>query len=418
MKRNNYYHSEINVKDNKNWPIIKVTQAQIEIIKRYNNSKTLEEKIQYGEQLPIELFAVCRFCGKRIINLNFHINVSNDEAHHTFPSVYSRTINEKEYILSCCEKCLLEHFKNDPPKSSKYYFMKANRFGMYSFGYSYDEYKQITSMTTGVTQKSMIRKWGHDEGLKRWDDYCKKQAETNTFEYKNKKYGMTKEEFDKFNRSRAVTYENLLNKYKDPNKAKEAYDNYINEQKRTKSLTYMIEKFGIDKANEINSQKALTLKNFIRKYGDVDGEIKYKEYLSKHKNYYSKLSQICFNEIDHLILKKYNYKTYYATKNREFGLKIGEQYVCLDYFIKDLNICIEFNGDYFHGNPKIFKETDYPNPYDKKTTAKEIWENDKLRYTKLKEIYGINTYVIWENDYKNNFNVEDFIINTLKINIL
>ena len=116
---------------------------------------------------------------------------------------------------------------------------------------------------------------------------------------------MTKEEFNKFNRSRAVTYENLLNKYKDPNKAKEAYDNYINEQKRTKSLTYMIEKFGIDKANEINSQKALTLKNFIRKYGDVDGKIKYKEYLSKHKNYYSQLSQICFNEIDHLILKKY-----------------------------------------------------------------------------------------------------------------
>ena len=74
--------------------------------------------------------------------------------------------------------------------------------------------------------------------------------------------------------------------------------------------------------------------------------------------------------------------------------------------------------DCFHGNPKIFKETDCPNPYHKKMTAKEIWENDNLRYTKLKEIYGINTYIIWENDYKNNFNVEDFIINTLKINIL
>ena len=29
MKRNNYYHSEINIKDNKNWPIIKVTHEQI-----------------------------------------------------------------------------------------------------------------------------------------------------------------------------------------------------------------------------------------------------------------------------------------------------------------------------------------------------------------------------------------------------
>ena len=44
MKRNNYYHSEINIKDNKNWPIIKVTHEQIEIIKRYNNSKKLSLK--------------------------------------------------------------------------------------------------------------------------------------------------------------------------------------------------------------------------------------------------------------------------------------------------------------------------------------------------------------------------------------
>ena len=35
--------------------------------------------------------------------------------------------------------------------------MKANRFGAFCFGYSYEEYKKICSATTGITEKSMIK---------------------------------------------------------------------------------------------------------------------------------------------------------------------------------------------------------------------------------------------------------------------
>lgn len=416
MKQNKYYHSEIRVKDNKNWPKIEVTTEQIELIKKYNHSKNIKEKKYYGKQLPKELFAICRFCGERIINLNFHITVKNNVAHHTSPEVYSRIIEDNEYILSCCENCLIEHFKNNAPKSPKYYFMKGNKFGMYSFGYSYDEYKKITSMTVGITEKSMIRKWGKEEGIRRWKEYCKKQSVTNTFEYKKEKYGWTDEKFKKFNESRAVTYENLLNKYKDPDKAKAVYDHYVNEQKRTKSWDYMVEKFGEDKAREINQSKALTLENFIKKYGEDLGKIKYKEYYEQTNNsFYSKISQKCFDELDEIIGKKYI--TFYASKNSEKMYQLSNKLVMLDYFIKDLNICVEFNGNCFHGNPRMYKDDETPNPWSN-LTAKQLRENDQQRYKELKEMYNIDTYVIWEDDYRHGFNAEDFIINTLKINIL
>ena len=70
--------------------------------------------------------------------------------------------------------------------------MKANKYGAYCFNYTEDEYKKICSQTVGITEKSMIRKWGEIEGKKRWKEYCEKQSKTNTFEYKQEKYSTMK----------------------------------------------------------------------------------------------------------------------------------------------------------------------------------------------------------------------------------
>lgn len=421
MKNSKYYHSEIFVIDNP-WPKVKITLDQKTIIRKYNESNDVIEKLELSQQLPKELFVTCRICNKRIINSNFKIHINRDNyAYHVVPKVYSRTINNKEYILSCCEDCLLEYFKKEPPTSSTYYYMKISKYGMYSFGYSYDEYKQITSMMVGVTEKSMIRKYGQEEGLKRWKEYCNKQAITNSFEYKKEKYGWTEEDFKKFNELRAVTYENLLNKYKDPIKAKEIYDNYINRQKLTKSWDYMVEKFGEEKAHEINKQKALTLENFIRKYGQELGKVKYDEYYNRNNNnaFWSNISQQCFKELDNILNNIFgnNYKTYYATKNFEKPFILKNKTILVDYFIEDLNICIEFNGNCFHANPRIYKDEDTPNPFSNKT-AKQIQEDDQNRYKELKELYNVNTYIIWEDEYHDkNFNLQNFIKDIIKTNI-
>lgn len=419
MKNNKFYHTSVELKEYNFDKVYleNINNELIDNIRKFNKSKDVKEKIEISKLLPLS-FPTCRYCGNLIINSNFQIrcNIKEKYIQIILPEFYCREIDGIKYYLSCCEKCLLEHFKDNPPKQAKYYFMKANKYGQYSYGYSDDEYKKICSMTTGVTEKSLVRKWGEKLGKQKWKEYCNKQSLTNTFEYKKKMYGWSKKDFKIFNKSRAVTKENLINKY-----GEELgilyFNDYVNKQKITKSKEYMINKFGEEKTNEINNSKALTFENYIKRFGKEEGYKKYIEVINHNINFYSKISQKLFNELDKYLSPKY--KTYYATKNGEYGVLLNDNtYIKLDYFILELNLCIEFNGTCYHGDPKIFNENDHPNPHNKKITAKEIWENDNNRYKILKETRNIDTIVIWENDYRDKkFNVKDFIKNTLKITI-
>ena len=67
------------------------------------------------------------------------------------------------------------------------------------------------------------------------------------------------------------------------------------------------------------------------------------------------------------------------------------------YDIRKNNNLIEFNGDYWHANPKIYDDT-FTNSVSN-LTAKEIHDKDakKIDYAKAN---GYNILVIWESDYK------------------
>ncbi len=70
-----------------------------------------------------------------------------------------------------------------------------------------------------------------------------------------------------------------------------------------------------------------------------------------------------------------------------------------DVFIPSLNLIIEYNGDYWHCNPKKY-ESDYYNQK-KGMTAQQIWNQDKMKVDLINE-YGYNLEVIWESDLKHN----------------
>lgn len=168
----------------------------------------------------------------------------------------------------------------------------------------------------------------------------------------------------------------------------------------------MVSKYGYEKAIDINKRKALTIENFIRKYGD-DGERLYLEAMSKTHQFYSKISQDVFSKLDTFLGEKYT--TYYAEKNCEYGKMTSVGYKRMDYFIKELNACVEFNGDRFHANPDIFKPTDTPNPFNS-DTAEVIRIRDEERYKTLLDECGIKTIVLWESEYKNKeFKIEKFL---------
>jgi len=66
-----------------------------------------------------------------------------------------------------------------------------------------------------------------------------------------------------------------------------------------------------------------------------------------------------------------------------------------DFLIKDTNILLEVDGDFWHGNP------DTKHHYDK---ANEIQQNDKIK-TELAESRGFIIYRYWESDIRKNPNV-------------
>jgi very-short-patch-repair endonuclease len=103
----------------------------------------------------------------------------------------------------------------------------------------------------------------------------------------------------------------------------------------------------------------------------------------------SKPEKVIYN-----ILKELNYSV-----KKSYRI---DRYIC-DIFIEKLNLIIEYNGDYWHCNPKKY-DRNYIHPH-KKKTAYKIWEEDNIRIDNLRNM-GYTLIVIWESEFDS--------INTIK----
>ena len=77
----------------------------------------------------------------------------------------------------------------------------------------------------------------------------------------------------------------------------------------------------------------------------------------------------------------------------ESQIKVGSYFY--DLFLE--NKIIEFNGDYWHCNPKKYK----PNYYNKRTNclAKDLWKRDEIKNEYAKQ-NGYSILVVWEDEFK------------------
>ena len=356
----------------------------------------------------------CKCCGGDIIYLDscFYEGLDGNLKIHGKSFKTNKTVENVTYYLNVCEDCLLERFPNIKNLSRTFNVMSEPT--KFAFDIPEDVYLRSRSRYA-MTLDKMVSKYGETEGRERWEKYRIRQAETNTFEYKKEKYGWTEEDFDRYNKSRAVTKKNLISKYGEV-EGTNRYNHYVEEQHKTKSWDYMVEKFGEEKAREINRYKVASLESYIARYGDVEGKIKWETVIRNKTCGYSKMSQEIFDRLDRVLCPKY--KTRYAKKNGEYCVEFNGIDIHMDYFIEGLNICIEFNGSCFHGDPRIYEDDCRCNPFDKSKTAKELREKDERRYKLLLNEFGIKTFVIWELDVKNgDFDEYDFITNEIGIEI-
>jgi G:T-mismatch repair DNA endonuclease (very short patch repair protein) len=70
-------------------------------------------------------------------------------------------------------------------------------------------------------------------------------------------------------------------------------------------------------------------------------------------------------------------------------------------------LIIEYNGDYWHCNPKKY-EANYYNQK-KQKFAKELWEYDKNKVDLILK-KGYNLEVVWESDLKNDHTIINKLI--------
>ena len=158
-------------------------------------------------------------------------------------------------------------------------------------------------------------------------------------------------------------------------------------------------------------QSTFSLEKCIEKYGEEEGLIKFTERQikwqktlyknGKLKSGYSEVSQELFYKlIEKVDINDINYFLF-AKKGGEFVLSDDNGFYRYDFTDLKNKKIIEYNGDDYHGNPNKYDKDDYPNPFRKDLTAKDIWDKDE-RKKLIANNKGFEVLVVWDSEYKKN----------------
>jgi hypothetical protein len=280
------------------------------------------------------------------------------------------------------------------------------------------------------TIDSYIKRHGEIEGTRLWNEYVSKRHETYQ---KNKQSGKYKD------RGSLEWWIKIKNSVEEGTKSfnevlerlqyvrsKQYYIDIYGEiegeilcrkNKDHSSYDYFLSKFKepeialrhYNKSCENLKNYSVSEKNLIKKYGEIDGKIRWKEYLKKvgdgvyqslKNKKYSNVSKVEL-EFFNLLLEDKDYKSLCFYGENQFKIENDGIGYWPDLLFN--NKIIEFNGDIFHANPKFFKPNDRPNPFCKSKTAQDIWNKEKIRLDFIKNL-GYDILIIWEYDYRTNLN--------------
>jgi len=326
----------------------------------------------------------CEICGEYL--LNFQKLSNHIKKHKVSSEKYYRThiMSEKTHT-GVCKCCGAEKTK----------FRGLNK--------GYRPFCSSKKCRYGLTEKKCIIRHGLSQGKKVWEEYCRKQANSNSFEYKQNRYGWTEQQYHDYNQNRANTKDNFIKRY-GQKMGEQKWEKYCKTQSIVGvSEEYFIEKYGrkkgIEKFKQLNKSKKHTISSYVKKYGRKKGIEKFKQLIDKRRCFggYSKISQLLFREIDKEI--KNTHLSYYFEKNKEYGRMDVENntYYFVDYCIPHLKKIVEFNGVRFH--VKEGQEKGWFNPYNENITVEQQKQKDKQKQKFFQNI-GFKILYIWEDEYK------------------
>jgi very-short-patch-repair endonuclease len=323
-------------------------------------------------KFPNENLIECKICGLKSRSILRHISQNHNIEIETYLNTFN--LNRNDLTTESFKKELSSRISGEKNPA-------FNHMGKFSqFSKNFIKYKDLLD---GEKEEIIKKKFKEVQIIKQNNP----ENENTKIEYWTSK-GLCLEDasIELKNRQNTFTLDKCVIKH-GLDKGTDIYNNrQLNWQKKLKNKTD-------EEIKEINKKKALTIENFIRKYGAENGTLLYNQYYKKLKNRlnaqlnnFSKISQDLFYNILFEIKDDYE-EVYFATldrgfKNNEYFVETNYGFRYLDFFIKDIDLCIEFDGDYWH---------------------KKREELDKKREEEILEVYpNLKILHIKENEYIKN----------------
>ena len=369
----------------------------------------------------------CKICDKEFEKLNgfgLHLKFSHNLTNKEYYDKYLRKPGEgicpvcgKEttfranwlYLKFCSHKCATQNGSWDEQK-----------FGMTKSDFYKNVYKTQKESILDKTSKTCLEKYGVEK-FSQSDVYKNKYKNTIKLKYNVDHFSKTKEFKDKYKSAMlnnwGVEHYSKTNTFKEQvSKKNKEFDSKYKEEH---GLTFH-EKIGLDRKNEYLEKFKDTIKNFVMVENIENFNIFYcvckkcsnkfsmtKRTIEKRLNNNISICPKCFPyknlmeyELYTYITTLYNNYIVYHDRNKLNGKE-------LDIYLPDLKLAFEFDGTYWHADPRFYKSDDFIEK--KKMFAKAIWEYDKQKDL-LCEQNNIRLYRITEYDWTNdNKNVKQFI---------
>ena len=271
----------------------------------------------------------------------------------------SESQRNNSLVLAQLKKHNPEKYKLSNPKNINYWLNK---------GYSEKEARaNISKSQSTFSLEKCIAKHGEIEGKKIWQARQKKWLKS--------LFNRSNEEIKDMNTSKGRTHEQL------------------------------IEKHGLEKAEQIRQCKIITYDKMLLKHGQQKAD----EWSANRMAHIitinpKKVSKISLELFEEIMKHTFKDKPHAMYGDNEMCIKNPNRKFYLFDFAVNSNKTkkvIEFHGDYIHANPKKYF-SDWFHPL-KKITAKEIWDADKLKQTEV-ENCGFQYMIIWESEFKANKN--------------
>jgi len=166
---------------------------------------------------------------------------------------------------------------------------------------------------------------------------------------------------------------------------------------------------GAKKYNERNKKIAYanSIEYYVKKYGEKIGSERWERRNNSHKSHLGpKVSKTSLRINDILKQSEISFIPEHPFKDKTFA-------TCVDYYLQDFHVVIEFYGDFWHCNPKRYGKEYFHKLL--KITAEERWKYDDNRIKQVKKIGGksLSVIIIWESSPVSSDEIKK-IINDIK----